>query len=138
MSRASLVLAIVLLLPVAAPAAGIPLVDASGAPHGSVSMKLSRGSIVLRIAGLAPLPAAVTGGAGAFTAYLYKAYIASSADPAIEIFLGDVYPNAKQKAVRKAALAGDVSHMGFDRVTVTAFSKDGLQSFDVLTATFAP
>jgi hypothetical protein len=31
-----------------------------------------------------------------------------------------------------------VSRMGFDRVTVTAFSKDGLKSFDVLTASLAP
>lgn len=138
MVRAIILLAAVLLLPGAVAAAGVPLLDAGGAQHGSVNVNLGRGSVVLKIAGLAPLPAIVSTGTATFTAHLYKAYLSASGDPAVEIFLGDVYPNAKQRAVRKVALKGDVSHMGFDRVAVTAYSKDGLQSFDVLTATLAP
>ena len=118
-------------------AAGIPLVDAAGTPHGSVALNLARGQVKFKATGLAPLPAAVSG-PPAFTAYAYKAYLFSSADPAIEIFLTDVYPNGKQLAVRRVALGGDVSHMGCDRLAITAFSKDGQQSVDVLTASFAP
>ena len=137
MTRSTLLLAMVLALPVPARAAGIPLLDAGGGSHGSVSLNLGRGLVTLKITSLAPLPADVTG-TETFTAHLYKAYLSSSADAAVEIFLGDVYPSAKQRAKRKAVLGGDVSRMGFDRVTVTAFSKDGLKSFDVLTASLAP
>jgi hypothetical protein len=115
-------------------AAGIPLVDAGGATHGAVVVKLTRGLVQLKIAGLAPLPAPVAD----FTAYDYKAYLVSSADPAVEIFLTDVFPNGRQRANRKIALGGDVSRMGLDRVAITAFSSDGQKSFDVLTATIAP
>jgi hypothetical protein len=128
----------VLALPVPARAAGIPLLDAGGGSHGSVSLNLGRGLVTLKITSLAPLPVDVSTGTETFTAHLYKAYLSSSADAAVEIFLGDVYPSAKQRAKRKTALGGDVSRMGFDRVTVTAFSKDGLKSFDVLTASLAP
>jgi len=120
-----------------AAAGGIPLVDPTGAPHGSVALTLARGQVKLKAVGLAPLPAAIAAPTP-FTAYAYKAYLFASADPADEIFLTDVYPNAKQVAVRRVSLGGDVSHMGFDRVAITAFSKDGQQSFDVLTASFAP
>jgi hypothetical protein len=120
-----------------ASAAGIPLVDAAGAPHGSIALNLAHGQVKFKATGLAPLPASLTG-PPPFTAYAYKAYLFSSADPAIEIFLTDVYPNGKQVAARRVALGGDVSHMGCDRLAITAFSKDGQQSFDVLTASFAP
>lgn len=139
MSPSSLLLAAVLsLIPAAVPAAGIPLVDAGGAPHGSVSLNLARGSVALKVTSLAPLPADVSTGSESFTAHVYKAYLCSSADPAVEIFLGDVFPNGKQRAARKVALKGDLTRMGFDRIAVTAFSKDGLKSFDVLTAGFTP
>lgn len=138
MPKRSLILGLVLLLPVPALAAGVPLLDAAGASHGSVKLNLGAGKVQMKIVGLAPLPADVPGAAPPFTATLYKAYLASSLDPAIEIFLGDVYPNGKLKASRKVALGGDVGRLGFDRVTVTAFSKDGQQAFDVLTATIAP
>ena len=98
-------------------------------------MNLTRGTIRLKVAGLAPLPADVNTGTETFTAHVYKAYVFSSADPAVEIFLGDVYPSARQRATRKIALGGDVSRMGFDRIVVTAFSKDGQKAVDVLTAT---
>ena len=88
----------------------------------------------MKITALAPLPAAVE----TFTAYEYKAYLLSSADPAVEIYLADVYPDARQRAVRKVVLGGDVSQMGLDRVVVTAFSKDGQSSADVLTAAIVP
>ncbi len=120
-----------------AAAGGIPLVDPTGAPHGSVVLTLVRGQVKLKAVGLASLPAAIAAPTP-FTAYAYKAYLFASTDPADEIFLTDVYPNAKQVAVRHVALGGDVSHMAFDRLAITAFSKDGQQSFDVLTASFAP
>jgi len=122
-------------LPIAAFGGGIPLVDAGGAPHGSVALNLVRGQVKLKATGLAPLPAAIAATPG-FTAYNYKVYLFSSADPADEIFRTDVYPNAKQVVVRRVALGGDVSHMGLDRLAITAFSKDGQQSFDVLGASF--
>jgi len=122
-------------VPAVAPAAGIALVDAGGAPHGAVVVKLSRGLVQLKITSLAPLPAAATDATGAFTATSYKAYAYASADPAVEVFLTDVYPNARQRAVRKVALGGDASRLGLDRIAVTAFSSDGQHSADVLTAT---
>jgi hypothetical protein len=131
-------IALLMGLPAAARAAGVPLRDASGAAHGTAVLNLARGQVTLKITGLALLPAAVSGGGTPFTADSYKAYAFSSANPAVEIFLTDVYPNTKQRATRRIALGGDASHMGIDRVAVTAYSSDGQQSFDVLTATFAP
>lgn len=138
MLRSIALVALVLALPLTAPAAGAPLLDPSGGSHGSVSFNLAKGQITLRIAGLAPLPADVSTGAGTYTATVYKAYANSSTDPALEIFLTDVYPNARQKTKRKVALGGDVGRLGLNRITVTAFSKDAQQSSDVLTATIAP
>jgi hypothetical protein len=135
---AMLLLAGLLCLPLPAAAAGIPLLDRTGAPHGAVSVSLPRGLVRMKVVSLATLPADVDTGAGVFQATIYKAYLNSSVDPAIEIFLGDVYPSAKLKAARRVALGGDVSRMGLDRITVTAFSKDGQQAFDVLTATLVP
>jgi hypothetical protein len=137
-TRFLLLLVVLTALSRPAHAAGVPLVDASGAPRGSVVLKLSRGLVQLKITGLAPLPASVTAGADTFTAFVYKAYAFSSADPAVEIFLTDVYPSAKQRAVRRVSLGGDASRMGLDRVAVTAFSSNGQKAFDVLTASFAP
>jgi len=133
-TRLRLALAFVAATAAPAFAAGIPLVDPTGAAHGAAVVKLTRGLVQLKIAGLAPLPAP----AGDFTAYNYKAYLFSSADPAVEIFLTDVFPNGKQRANRKIALGGDVSRMGLNRIAVTAFSSDGQKSLDVLTATLAP
>ncbi|TMA51006.1 MAG: hypothetical protein E6J76_10910 [Deltaproteobacteria bacterium] len=132
----SRVLAIVFLLalPSMTSAAGVPLLDPAGGAHGTVKVVLGRGIVQMKITALAPLPAAVD----TFTAYEYKAYLLSSADPAVEIYLADVYPDARQRAVRKVVLGGDVSQMGLDRVVVTAFSKDGQSSADVLTAAIAP
>jgi hypothetical protein len=132
----TLLLVLILALPASGPAAGIPLVDVAGAAHGAATVSLPRGLVVLKIKGLAPLPASVDTGSEIFTAHVYKAYLASSTDPAVEIFLGDVYPNAKQSAVRRVALKGDLSAMGLNRIAVTGFSRDGLKSFDVLTASF--
>ena len=137
MTRTLLLLALVVIA-VSADAAGVPLVDAGGASHGSAVLGLSRGQVRLKITGLAPLPADVSTGTETFTAHVYKAYLSSSSDPAVEIFLTDVYPSARQKASRRVALGGDASRMGLDRLTVTAFSKDGQKAFDVLTGSFAP
>lgn len=122
-------------LPVMAHAGKSPLVDTNGAIVGTVTATLARGSVKLKVKGLAPLPAATTTQTGTFTATEYKAYLVSSIDPAIEIFLGDLYPSKRQRAALSIALRGDLSQMGFDRVTITAFSKDGQESFDILTAT---
>jgi hypothetical protein len=125
-------------VPALATAAGVPLVDPSGASRGAASVNLTRGSLRLKIAGLAPLPADVNTGTETFTAHVYKAYVYASGDPAVEIFLGDVYPSARQRATRRVALGGDVSRMGLDRIVVTAFSKNGQKAFDVVTGNLAP
>ena len=129
-----IVLTVALALSASAWAGGIPLVDATGAAHGTVKVTLARGSVAFKITGLARLPAAVN----TFTATEYKAYLLSSTDGAREIFLTDVYPDSRQRVTRKVVLGGDVSQMGFDRVMVTAFSEDGQNSFDVLTGTLTP
>ena len=128
-----LVVTLALVAPVWVFAAGVPLVDAGGGSHGSVAANLPKGSVKMKITGLAPLPAQVPG--TSVTAYVYKAYLTSSADAAVEVFLADVYPNAKQSAKTKVALKGDLSQLGLDRVVVVAFSKDAREAVDVLTAT---
>ena len=129
-----LAIVLVLVLPSITPAAGVPLLDPAGGAHGSVRVVLTRGIVLMKITGLATIPATVD----TFTAYEYKAYLLSSTDPAVEIYLTDVYPDARQRAVRRVVLGGDVSQMGLNRVVVTAFSKDGQNSADVLTAAIAP
>ena len=129
-----MVVTLVLALPLSAGAAGAPLLDPAGASHGSAAVTLAKGSVKMKITGLPQLPAAQPLGA-TFSAYVYKAYLTSSADPAVEIFVGDVYPNAKGVAKAKVTLKGDVSLLGLDRVVVTAYSKDARDSLDVLTAT---
>ena len=136
MSMRLFVLLILLLLPGPAAAGGVPLVDAAGAPHGSVTAVLARGSVRMKITGLPALPAQPPG--ASFTAYVYKAYLTSSTDPAVEMFLADVYPNAKQSAAVRLALNGDLSRLGLDRVVLTAYAKDARSSADVLSATLAP
>ena len=125
---------LVLAAPLMAQRRGVPLLDPAGGSHGSAAVDAREG--------LGEdedhRPAAAAGGAAArrdFSAYVYKAYLTSSADPAVEIFLADVYPNAKGVAKAKVALKGDLSLLGLDRVVVTAYSKDARDSFDVLTAT---
>lgn len=112
----------------------VQMLDRLLAPQGTAVVSLAKGSVNVKVA-LAPLPAAIDTGTGQFTATIYKAYLASSTDAAIEIPLGSLYPNTKGKASVAAALKGDVSLLGFDRVVVVAYSKDGLSSFDVLTGT---
>jgi hypothetical protein len=132
----TIVLALGLMLPAVTMAAGIPLLDSSGAPHGSASVSLGKGTVKMKITGLPALPAQPPG--ATFTAYVYKAYLVSSTDAAVEVFLADVYPSGAGSAKPKAKLGGDVSRLGLDRVVVTAYSKDARDAFDVLTATLAP
>jgi hypothetical protein len=127
-------LALVMAVPLSAHAAGVPLVDGAGGAHGSAAVTLAKGSVKMKITGLPQLPAAQPLGA-TFSAYVYKAYLTSSADPAVEVYLLDVYPNAKGAAKAKVALKGDLSLLGLDRLVVTAYSKDARDSLDVLTAT---
>jgi hypothetical protein len=112
----------------------VAMLDGSGAEQGSAKVNLAKGSVSIK-ATLAPLPATVDTGTTPFEATIYKAYLLSSTDAAVEIPLANVYPTAKSKATVKAALKGDLSLLGFDRVVIVAFSKDGLNSFDVLTGT---
>ena len=128
-----MLVALVLVAPLSARAAGAPLLDPAGAPHGTAAVTLAKGSVRMKITGLPQLPAAQPLGA-TFAAYVYKAYLTSSADPAVEVFIADVYPNAKGVAKAKAAFKGDLSLLGLDRVVVTAYSKDARDSLDVLTA----
>jgi hypothetical protein len=128
-------LVLVAALPLAA-AAGVPLLDGSGGSHGSVNASLTKGTVKLKVTGLPTLPAQPPG--ATFTAYVYKAYLTSTTDAAVEIFLADVYPSAAQKASVRVALKGDVSRLGLNRVVVTAYSKDARDASDVLTAAIAP
>ena len=113
-----------------------PMLDKDGAEQGSAKVNLAKGSVNVK-ATLAQLPATVDTGTEQFQATIYKAYLLNSTDAAVEIPLATVYPTAKGKATVKAALKGDVSLLGLDRVVIVAFSKDGLSSFDVLTGTLA-
>lgn len=128
----ALLVALALVLPVGA--AALSLVDGGGATVGSAKVNLTKGVVTLKTSGLGALPAEVGAETEAFTAHLYKAYIGSSLDPAVEIFLGDVWPNAKGKATVKTKLKGDLTGFGFDQIVVVAFSKDATQSLDVATA----
>ena len=112
----------------------VQMLDRLAAPKGVAVVNLATGAVSVK-ATLDPLPAVIDTGTGTFTATIYKAYLASSTDAAMEIPLGSVYPTAKKKASVKAALKGDLSSagFGFDRVVLVAYSKDGLSSFDVLT-----
>lgn len=114
----------------------VPMLDSGSLEQGSAKLNLLKGSVSLK-GTLAPLPATVDTGTSTFQATIYMAYLASSLDPAVEVPLGRVYPNSKSKLKLKAALKGDISGLGLDRVLVVAFSSDGLNSFDVLTGTVA-
>jgi hypothetical protein len=94
---------------------------------------LTKGTVKMKITGLPALPAQPPG--ASFTAYVYKAYLTSTADPAVEVFVADVWPSGSGTAKPKAKLGGDVSRLGLDRLVVVAFSKDARDAFDVLTAT---
>lgn len=132
----TIVLVLGLALPTVTMAAGIPLVDSGGSPHGSASVSLPKGSVKMKITGLPALPAQPPG--ASFTAYVYKAYLVSSMDAAVEVYLADVWPTTAGSAKPKAKLGGDLSKLGLDRLVVTAYSKDARDSFDVLTATLTP
>lgn len=112
----------------------VTMLDRLQVQQGTAVVNLATGKIAVK-ATLDPLPATIDTGTGTFQATIYKAYLVSSTDAAMEIPLGSLYPTAKRKASIAAALKGDVSSatFGFDRVVVTAYSKDGLSSFDVLT-----
>ena len=116
-----------------AAAGGVPLVDPSGGSHGSASVNLTKGSVKMKITGLPRLPATAPLGAG-FDAYVYKAYLVSSADAAVEVYVADVFPSSSGSAKVKMTPKGDLSALGLDRLVVTAYSKDARGSFDVLTA----
>jgi hypothetical protein len=116
---------------------GVPMLDKDAVSQGSATVSLAKGSVKLKIE-LAPLPATIDTGAETFEATIYKAYLLNSLDPAIEIPLGSVYPTGLGRAAVKAKVKGDLSGLGLDKVVVVGFSKDGLQSFDVLTGTLVP
>ncbi|MEN8151510.1 MAG: hypothetical protein ABFS86_16965 [Planctomycetota bacterium] len=112
----------------------VALVDGLDATQGTAVIKLEKGALKLK-ATLEPVPAPIDTGDEIFTATMYRAYLASSTDAAIEVSLGAVYPTTKGVAVLKAKFKGDLSQLGLDRIVLVAFSKDGLHSHDVLTGT---
>lgn len=112
----------------------VPMLDSGGLEQAKATLNLPKGSVSIKGA-LAPLPATIDTGTGTFDATIYMAYLVNSADRAVEIPLGPVYPSSKSKLKLKVAVKGDLSGLGFDQVVVVAFSKDGLNSFDVLTGT---
>jgi hypothetical protein len=117
-----------------AAAVSVPVVDRLGAEQGSVKFDLVKGTVSAKV-NLAMLPALIDTGTEQFTATIYKAYLVSSTDAAIEVPLATLYPTTLGKAVLKVLLKGNVSLLGIDRFVVVAYSKDGLSSFDVLTGT---
>jgi hypothetical protein len=117
--------------------AKVEMLDRLGVKQGIAKVNLVKGTASVA-ATLAPLPATIDTGTEQFQATLYRAYLVSSTDAAVEIPLGSIYPTPKSKGSVKAAFKGDLSLLGFDRVVVVAFSKDGLSSFDVLTGTLPP
>ena len=123
-----------LFLPRGADAGGskVLMLDKDGVAQGTAVLKLSSGSVKAKLL-LAALPATVDTGAELFEATIYKAYLVSSLDEAVEVPLGSVYPKPTGKARIKTAFKGDLSQLGLDRLVIVAFSKDGLSSFDVLT-----
>jgi hypothetical protein len=132
----ALVVGLLLSGTVHAAALKVDMLDGGGASQGLAKVNLVKGSVNIKVT-LPPLPADVDTGTEQFQATIYKAYLLSSTDAAIEIPLGNAYPTSKSKAIVKAVLKGDLSLLGFDRVVVVAFSKDGVSSFDVLTGTIA-
>jgi hypothetical protein len=132
----ALTFCLLVLLPGGVDAGGgkIPLLDKDEVQQGTAAVNLAKGSVKAKLT-LAPLPATVDTGTEIFEATIYKAYLVKSTDEAVEVSLGDVWPNAKSVAKLKVALKGDLSGLGLDRLVVVAFSKDGLHSFDVLTGT---
>jgi hypothetical protein len=132
---AVLPLALVLLAGGADAAGGkLQLLDRLSVSQGLATVNLVKGTVSATMS-LAPVPATIDTGTEQFTATLYKAYLTSTTDAAVEIPVATLYPTVKGKTAIKAALKGDVSHLGLDRLVVVAYSKDGLSSFDVLTAT---
>ena len=113
----------------------VPMLDGLAVQRGLAKVDLVKGTVVLK-ATMVQLPALLNAGAPEeFTATIYRAYLASSTDPALEIPLGSIYPTSKGVGRLAAALKGNVSLLGLDRVVVVAYSKDGLSSLDVLTGT---
>ena len=112
----------------------VSLLDRLAVEQGSAKVNLVKGMVGVK-ATVLPLPAQIDTGAGTFEATLYRAYLTKSTDATVEIPLGAIYPPTSGKFNVKYALGGDVSLLGFDRVVVVAFSKDGQSSFDVLTGT---
>lgn len=112
----------------------IQMLDRLGVSQGTAKVLLATGSVTVK-AKLATLPATIDTGTDQFQATIYKAYLASSVDPAAEVPLGSVWPTSKGTAQVKAAMKGDLSLLALDRVVIVAFSADGLRSFDVLTGT---
>jgi hypothetical protein len=112
----------------------IQMLDRTAVSKGIAKVNLAAGTVAVSVT-LARLPASIDTGGTPFDATIYKAYLTSSTDPSVEIPLATVYPTTKGHASFGAALKGDVSQLGLDRVVVTAYSKDGLSSFDVLTGT---
>ena len=88
----------------------------------------------MKITGLPRAAGDATARRDASTRYVYKAYLASSADAAVEVYLADVFPNASGAAKVKVTPEGDLSALGLDRVVITAYSKDARLSFDILSA----
>lgn len=112
----------------------VPLLDRLGVEQGTVKYNLLKGSVSAKF-NLAQLPAVIDTGTEQFTATIYKAYLVSSTDLAVEVPLATLFPSTLGKAAVKTLLKGNVSLLGLDRFVVVAYSKDGLFSSDVLTGT---
>src|SRR5687768_12936267 len=83
----------------------VPVLDRLAVSQGSVKFDLVKGLVNAKF-NLAPLPALIDTGTEQFTATIYKAYLVSSTDAAVEIPLATLYPNTLSKAVVKTLLKG--------------------------------
>ena len=84
--------------------AGVPMLNKDAVAQGSAKVGLAKGTVALKLT-LAPLPAQIDTGTETFEATIYKAYLVSTADPAKEIPLGNIYPTALSKAALKGISA---------------------------------
>ena len=99
-----LVLCLLLFMSVAGAApVTVPVVDRLAVEQGSVKFDLVKGMVNAKF-NLAMLPAIVDTGTEQFTATIYKAYLVSSTDPALEIPLATLYPSTLGKAAVKTLL----------------------------------
>jgi hypothetical protein len=116
-----------------AAAGGVPLVDASGGSHGSVNASLAKGSVKMKVTGLPRLPRRAAARRGVRRLRLQGAYLVSSGDPAVGVYLADVFPSSSGAAKVKVT-KGDLGARSGSIAWSSPHTRRTRGSFDVLTA----